>query len=91
MPCDKMTLGRLMKFRYRIMVFAFGGFILARGWTRYIDFGVFPVLNGKMQPVYPIGIVIIGIVCMAMAFLPNRLKIERDPKSPRVLRIRKFR
>jgi hypothetical protein len=80
-----------MKLRYRVMLLAFGGFILARGWSRYIDFGVFPVLNGKLQPVYPIGIVIVGIVCMATAFLPNKLNLERDPKSPKVLRIRKFR
>ncbi len=73
------------------MFLAFGGFVLARGWTRYVDYGVFPVLNGKLQPVYPIGIVIIGVVCMALAFLPNHLKIERDPKSPKVLRFRKFR
>lgn len=80
-----------MKFRYRVMFLVFGGFVLARGWARYLDHGVFPYLNGKMQLMYPIGVVIIGIVCMALAFLPNQLKIERDPKSPKVLRMRKFR
>lgn len=80
-----------MKFRYRVTLLALGAFILARGWTHYMDYGVFPYLNRKMQPVYPIAVVIIGVVCMALAFLPRHLKIERDPKLPRVLRIRKFR
>ena len=80
-----------MKFRYRVVFLALGAFILGYGWTRFIKYGVFPFLNHKMQPVYPIAVIIIGIVCMAMAFLPYHLKIERDPKSPKVLRFRGLR
>jgi hypothetical protein len=34
-----------MKFKYRIMLLVFGGFVLARGWTRFTDYGVFPYLT----------------------------------------------
>ena len=80
-----------MKFRYRVMFLALGAFILGCGWTLLIKYGVFPFLNHKMQPVYPIGVVIIGVILMALAFLPNDLEVKGDPKSPSVLRIKKFR
>ena len=79
-----------MKFKSRARIFAAGLLIAAYGWTRYLKYGVFPYLNWKMQPVYPIGVIVIGVVFAALAFLPNHLSIERDPKSPRVLRIRRF-
>lgn len=79
-----------MKLRYRAMFLAVGVFVSAYGWTRYVKYGVFPYLNRRMQPLYPIGVIAIGVVFAALAFLPNHLRIERDRKSRGVLRIKKF-
>src|SRR5215472_6174898 len=60
-----------MKFKSRASLFFAGALIALGGYTMLQKCGIFPCLNWRMQPVYPAGVVVSGIVIAALAFLPS--------------------
>lgn len=47
-----------------------GVFLLFYGLMEYRRLGIFPYLNYKMQPVFPVGTTIVGGIFVLVAFLP---------------------
>ena len=60
-----------MKLKHRLGLFVFGIFTSLYGLTRWQKYGVFPYLNRKLQPMYPAGVIMLGVVLAALAFLPS--------------------
>ncbi len=66
-----------MKLKIRIGIFALGAFTFCYGLAQFHRVGVFPYLNMKMQPVFPVGTMIGGVLLILLAFLPAGRWIER--------------
>lgn len=45
--------------------------VVLYGYAMLQKHGIFPYLNAKMQPVYPAGVIVFGIVIAAFSLLPT--------------------
>lgn len=69
--------GQGMKLKARTGLMAGGVFLLFYGLMEYRRLGTFPYLNYKMQPVFPVGTMIVGGIFVLVAFLPADRWVER--------------
>jgi hypothetical protein len=75
------------KTKARIAVFAAGLFIAVYGYLYFRAQGALPYLNSRGQPVFPGGVIVIGILLMVAACIPSgkwteRLFTTREKKPP---------
>ena len=78
-----------MKLKSRLLLIGLGIFFGVAGVARWHQYGVFPYPNDRMQPVFPAGVMMIGVFFVLLALTPGdwvfrRLK-DKPPKA-RVLR-----
>ena len=63
---------RIKTFKSRASVFLTGVVVLIYGLVKYQQHGAFPYLNWQSQPLFPLGVVGIGVVISTLACLPER-------------------
>lgn len=76
-----------MKLKHRFGLFAGGGVMLLYGFEVWQRYGVFPYRGlHYFQPVFPVGVIVVGLLVAILAFLPSgnwvyrRIGQKRDPQ-----------
>jgi len=60
-----------MTLKARAGLFLTGLAVVLYGYVMWHKHGIFPYLNSKMQPMYPAGVIAVGVVIGMLAFLPS--------------------
>jgi uncharacterized membrane protein len=66
-----------VKLKHRIGIFLSGALLVFAGLGKFQQFGVFPYHDRWMQPVYPAGVIAVGLFVGLLAFLPGGEWMER--------------
>lgn len=66
-----------MQIKYRLGLLLTGLFIIFYGVMTYRKHGVFPYTSWQHLPVFPVGVVVVGFIIAAIAFMPRASWLDR--------------